>query len=994
MHSIPDLIADAAGWRQTARLLTLTTPLGPDVLLAETATIDEALGPLAEHAGFRIELTAVSADAHLPLAPLLGQPARVDLLTAASRTALRPFHGHVTHAARLGADGGFARYRLTIEPWLSFLGRTRDSYLFQDMNIVDIVDELLGDWQARGRLAPAWRWQLADPAAYPRRGMTTQYRESDLAFLRRLLAEEGLFCWFEHQADSGPALGAHTLVIADHNAAFRDNPQAHVRFTQAGATLAEDSLDRWTASARIDTTATRAASWDYRSLATRPQTADSAINPATGVATVAIDDPGPYAWQTAADGERMIRRQREAIDARMRQMLGEGTVRGAAPGTTFELHDHARHVGTDADQRRFLITAVTHRARNNLATLLPISASATAPDAGTADFYRNRIHCVPAAVPWRPLLCDGHGRAIHPRPTAIGPTTAIVVGTCAGTGEPAPTHTDRDQRIRVQFHWQRGERSAGRQPHPSGSDNAPANATRGVWLRILSPMAGADWGGHFVPRPGQEVLVAFQNGNIDRPVVIGSLYNGEGNPDGAGNRHAGGTQQATANAPAWFAGRSDPAHTHRASLSGIKTQELAATRSGQGGYNQLVFDDTANESRIELSSTAHDTRLQLGHLKQQSGNAREASRGHGAELATRAAIATRAGRGLLVSADARPQASGHHLDSREAIERSEEAHDLVKGLAAIAHKHHAGLGADDTPDKLPAGTSLDRALEVLRSTANRQAADRHATNPGSFLAAGGGTGTVTAWSAPRVQYSAPAGIAQLTPKDLILAAGTNLVTASRDTQLVSQGNHSMAVAQGLALFTAGKAGTGSQPITETGIHLHAASGQVSVQSQSGKLNAAADKKVTVASTTAALSASARKHILATAQGAYLRIEGGNIQLHAPGKVALKASRKNLTGPKAAAVELPRTPKSDLPPLEATAFSQRVNVAGLIGSDPQTQSLYSCLPYEAYDEEGALIATGQLDADGTTGVIYTHQPKKLKVVISHGDWQFFLDVNHL
>ncbi|SIQ80855.1 type VI secretion system secreted protein VgrG, partial [Aromatoleum tolulyticum] len=312
----------------------------------------------------------------------------------------------------------------------------------------------------------------------------------------------------------------------------------------------------------------------------------------------------------------------------------------------------------------------------------------------------------------------------------------------------------------------------------------------------------------------------------------------------------------------------------------IKTQELAATRSGQGGYNQLVFDDTANESRIELSSTAHDTRLQLGHLKQQSGNAREASR-------------------------------GHHLDSREAIERSEEAHDLVKGLAAIAHKHHAGLGADDTPDKLPAGTSLDRALEVLRSTADRQAADRHATNPGSFLAAGGGTGTVTAWSEPRVQYSAPAGIAQLTPQDLILAAGTNLVSTSRDTQLVSQGNHSMAVARGLALFTAGKAGTGSQPITETGIHLHAASGEVSVQSQSGKLNAAADKRVTVASTTAALSASARKHILATAQGAYLRIEGGNIQLHAPGAVKLKASRKNLTGPRSAAPLSHNFPRSEL-----------------------------------------------------------------------------------
>ncbi|WP_040394756.1 type VI secretion system Vgr family protein [Aromatoleum toluclasticum] len=893
MHSIPDFIAGSAGWRQSARLLTLTTPLGPDVLLAETATIDEALGPLAEHAGFRIELTALSADAHLPLAALLGQPARVDLVTAASRTVLRPFHGHVTHADRLGADGGFARYRLTIEPWLSFLGHTRDSYLFQDMSVVEIVDELLGDWQGKGRLAPAWRWQLADPAVYPRRGMTAQYRESDLAFLRRLLAEEGLFCWFEHQSDSGPALGAHTLVIADHNAAFRDTPQPRIRFTQAGATLAEDSIDRWTATARVDTASTRAASWDYRSLATRPQAADSAHRDAAAT-TVATDDPGPYAWQTAADGERMIRGQREAIDARMRQMSGEGTARSAAPGTIFELADHPRHAGTDSVQRRFLITAVTHRARNNLATL-PASAAGTSPEGGTADFYRSHIRCIPAAVPWRPMLRDGHGRAIHPRPTAHGPTTAIVVGDCAGAGEPAPTHTDRDQRVRVQFHWQRGERSAGRQTHPSGSDNAPADSSRGVWLRVLSPMAGADWGGHFVPRPGQEVLVAFQHGNIDRPVVIGTLYNGEGNPDAAGNRLAGGTQRATANAPAWFAGQSDPAHTHRASLSGIKTQELAASRSGQGGYNQLVFDDTANEARIELSTTAHDTRLQLGHLKQQTGNAREANRGHGAELATRAALATRAGSGLLVSADARLDARGPHLDSREAIDGTDEARDLVHGLAATAHKHHAGLSADDAPDSLPATTSLDHALEVLRSTTERQGTDAAASR-GSFLAAGGGTGTVPAWSAPRIQYSAPAGIAQLTPQDLILATGQNLVTASGDTQLVSQGNHAMAIAHGLALFTIGKAPGGQKPNTETGIHLHAASGQVSVQSQSGKLSAAADKKMTIASTTAALSASAKKHILATAQGAYLRIEGGNIQLHAPSAVKLKASQKVFTGP--------------------------------------------------------------------------------------------------
>lgn len=209
MNTILDTLTGGAGWRQTDRLLTLTTPAGPDALLAETVHIDEALGPISEHAGYRIALTARSPDAHLSLTTLLGQPARLDLQTSASRTLSRPFHGHITQITREGSDGGFARYRLIIEPWLAFLGHTRDSYLFQDKSVIDIVDELLSDWKGQGKLAPAWRWQLADPAAYPKRGMTTQYRESDLAFLKRLLAEEGLFCWFERQADAGETLGRH-----------------------------------------------------------------------------------------------------------------------------------------------------------------------------------------------------------------------------------------------------------------------------------------------------------------------------------------------------------------------------------------------------------------------------------------------------------------------------------------------------------------------------------------------------------------------------------------------------------------------------------------------------------------------------------------------------------------------------------------------------------------------------------------------------------------
>uniref|UniRef100_Q47E23 Rhs element Vgr protein n=1 Tax=Dechloromonas aromatica (strain RCB) TaxID=159087 RepID=Q47E23_DECAR len=896
MNSFLDLISGGAAWRQTDRLLTLTTPAGPDALLAETASIDEALGPVAEHAGYRIQLTVLTANAEQSLTALLGQPARLDLQTSALRTVRRPFHGHITQVTRLGANGGFARYKLIIEPWLAFLGHNQDNYLFQDKSVIEIIDELLGDWKSQGKLVPDWRWVLADTAAYPKRGMTVQYRESDLAFLKRLLAEEGLFCWFEHQAEEGDTLGKHTLIIADHNGAFTDNTQPRIRFTQAGATLSEDSLDRWHGLRQLDTVETNASSWDYRSLSTRPQGARSSIDSGSLPKTAAWHDPGQYAWQNSAHGERMLGNQRQAIDARMKQFDGQGTVRSAAPGTTFRLADHPEHDLDAPEQRKFLITAVSHQARNNLDETVNGEQGREQGSEQSVDLYRNQITAIRASIPWRPLSSDSHGRNIHPRPTINGTLTAVVVG----NGQ--PTHTDRDRRVRVQFPWQRGAQSAGRSEHPTGADNGPASDALGVWLRVMTPVAGANWGGHMTPRPGQEVLVAFQNGNIDRPIIIGTVYNGSGNTDAQGNQQAGSTLQASANAPAFFAGKEAEAHTHNASLSGLKSQQLNASKTGQGGYNQLVFDDTPGESRIEVSTTEYQSILQLGHLKQQSDNARQADRGHGAELATQSASAIRAGNGLLISADARPNASSSHLDSREPIAQTQDAQSLTQSLAEVAAKQNAALKGDPQADKLPASEALKHAIDVMSATATQGQ-----TQAGSdtIKATLGGTGTVPAWSEPRIQYSAPAGIAQLTPQNHILAAGKHLsIATGQDTNLIAQGHHSLSVKDGIALFTVGKAKGKNKPNTETGIHLHAASGSVSLQSQSGKTTGAADKKVTIASTTGNLNASAKQHILAMAQGAYLKIEGGNISLHAPGKVELKASQKNLTGPKSASTNLP------------------------------------------------------------------------------------------
>ena len=199
---------------------------------------------------------------------------------------------------------------------------------------------------------------------------------------------------------------------------------------------------------------------------------------------------------------------------------------------------------------------------------------------------------------------------------------------------------------------------------------------------------------------------------------------------------------------------------------------------------------------------------------------------------------------------------------------------------------------------LPALDALERARAELSATATTTAA----TTPESpFKPTGGGTGTVAAWSAPRIQFSAPGGIAQLTPASAWLVAGTELsATAGQDINLAAQGEQALAIAAGLTLFTVGKATDAAKPNQETGIALHAASGTTEVQAQGGAIHIAAEQRVTLASTRASVNIDAPAgHVLATAGGAYLRMKGNTIELHAPGGVNLHAGQKIWTKPQSA-----------------------------------------------------------------------------------------------
>lgn len=933
VQSVVQAVLAALGPTQHERLLRLHTPLGPNVLLAERLIGTETIGPRAPgaspQAGFKFELLALSTNAHLRLKDLVGQPVRLELLTQQSRIAMRPFHGHVTAFALLGSDGGLARYKLTIEPWLSFLAHRQDAWVFQDKTVIEIVDEVFADYQAQGKLAPSWRWELADASLYARRSLCVQYHESDLDFVQRLMAEEGLFCWFEHETADGDTLGRHTLVVADHNGCFKPNAQPLVRYTQsAAASFKEDSLVRFDEARRVVPTSLNTSSWDHRAVAQNSGQASGEARLVASQLTLDLrDQPGAYAYETAAQAQRLVQRHAEAIQAPAFRYLGMGPLRQAACGTTFSLSGHPSVGAGD----RWVMLSVQHRARNNLTAdlasslgallgKLPQAFGAGADDEApkraarpslfkgpanqtTEPLYEARLIAQSADVPVRAAPCmNERGDLVFQRPQVSGTQTAIVVG----LGE--PVHTDRDGRIKIQFHWQRGAQSALRLDHPAGS-NAPGDDSAGTWVRVAQPWAGANWGAHFTPRLGQEVLVSFIEDDVDRPVVIGSTYNGAGSPDAQGNQVGAGAATSTGNAGPWFPGNQKAGelqgHQHAQVLSGYKSQSLDTSQSGTGGHNQIVFDDTPAEARTVLSSTTEATWLQLGHLLQQRDNQRLAKRGHGFDLATSAFGAVRAGSGLHLSAYATAQGSqagGQPAEARAAVQQIEQACELSTTLGQTAQKHNAKLAGEPDAGKLPAHQGWQAGIESLNATDSR--GGREAAESSTIAAIEGGAGSVSAWSRPELLVSAPGGIGVATPAHAVLSAGTNAsLVAGNDINVEGQRNVALAVMSGLNLFTYGKAQNADKPNTEVGMQLHAASGNVSVQAQSKTLHLTADKAVAVSSVTDAVTMGAPKHVLLTAGGASLRITTGSITLTTTGPASFKGAMKELTSPGSASTSL-------------------------------------------------------------------------------------------
>lgn len=446
---------------QTNRLLTVSTPLGADAVLLVGFSGREEL---SRPFSFTLDLVT-----NRPIAPadFVGQP--VGWSVVYPDESPRLFHGRVKSLAVGPLVGrGLRSYRAEVVPWLWFLTRTTDCKIFQNQSVPDIIKAVfsaLGFGDFRDALT----------GSYSPREYCVQYRETAFAFVSRLMEEEGIFYTFEF------ADGAHTLVLADAASAYADcDPHAAVEFRPELANA--EVVGSW--ERRFEYVSGKAAHTDYHFItpATDLLTSTDTVVPLPGVGQYELFEyPGRYTATGAGTARAGVRMEEEEV--------GYDTARGGSrcssfkPGSKFTLTGHPLDDGNS-----FAFLAVTH--------------SATEPHIpGVRDGrgeYGNSFECLPADRVFRPVRAT-------PRPVAAGPQSAVVVGPA---GE--EIYTDQYGRVKVQFTWDR----IGQKDENSS-----------CWMRLTESWAGKNWGTVFLPRIGQEVIVEFLNGDPDRPLVTGRVYN-------------------------------------------------------------------------------------------------------------------------------------------------------------------------------------------------------------------------------------------------------------------------------------------------------------------------------------------------------------------------------------------------------------------------------------------------------------------------------------
>ncbi|MCC9597796.1 MULTISPECIES: type VI secretion system tip protein TssI/VgrG [unclassified Rubrivivax] len=802
------------GWSVHGRLLRFEPPPDGPPLLAERVTVDEALG-----SGFEIHLEAL-AEPDADVDGLLGAEAGVHLEPPGGPA--RAWYGLVVESTRAGAAAGGVRWQLRLRPWTALLEQRHGCTLHEDLSTDRILEQVFSS-------VPGAAWRIVRGGAPVRRALCTQYAETDWAFCTRLMAEDGLGWRFEIRGGAEAASGRwrHVLVVDDGHEPPADLGRVRFAAPAPSVPAPHDTVSRFACHHAAGPAAVSVGAWSSCTAAFVAGGRASAPGVATG--PLYRDVGGVDRFADAAEADACAERQLAAFELDRQLAQGSGTVPAFAPGAAFTLVDAP---GAGLAGSRWVLTRVHHEAANALGPVLARRLGTADLDAGG---YRNRFDAVPAARPRVPRL--------PPRALAPGLQTATVVGIEHGL-----PMADGALRVKLRYGWQGdadpGEDGVGQAVWPLRR----ATGRRGsAWVRVVQPMAGPGWGAVFVPRVGAEVLVGHLDGDIDRPVVLGALFNGRDRPPYAGT-----------------------------ALSGV----LSAMPGRGAACGEWVLDDSCGQLRTRLASLPAAAELGLGHLVvQPPGSARRGEvRGRGFEAATAGRASLRAGRGLLVSTHRRDgrggSCDGAQMDVQEPCARLDRA----AGQAASRARAAAARGGTAPPSaQAPAALAaagLFVPLGDLPAGPVQADAAEHAR-------------LVVAAEATLVLASA-AELLQAAGRDLVSVAGAGCRTGvNADAALAAGGR--------LQLSAGGD------------LRCVAAAGDAAVRAHAGALSLQAEGRLRLQAADGELRLVARRRLVLRAGGSALVLDGADVRFTTAGSFVVESGAQRFPGPGRVDAPLPALP---------------------------------------------------------------------------------------
>jgi len=456
---------------QAGRVAGIATPLGEDELVLQSLHGEEQLGR-----PFRYELELLSENTQINLTELVGQNVTVWLKLSKEDT--RYFNGFVSRAYQTDAGGNMARYRATVVPWLWFLTRTSDCRIFQEITVPDIIKEVF-----RGHGFTDFDDQLS--GEYREWEYCVQYRETDFNFVSRLMEQEGIHYFFKHED------GKHTLVLADAISTHEAYPKyEEIQYRAHGKGHSQGQyIQDWTFEMSVQPGSCALCDYDFKNPKNELRVMSSVERDHAAGQFEIFDYPGEYT--ESADGEAYARIRIEELQAQYAVARANSNARGVCTGCTFALVDFPR----EDQNQEYLITSVNFQINSDV--LRPGEQGENSP------VFSCTFDAMDASQPFR-------SSRVTPRPTIAGPQVAVVVGP---SGE--EIHTDEYGRVKVQFPWDR---------------QGMKDENSSCWIRVSQSWAGKNWGAMIIPRITQEVIVEFLEGDPDRPIITGRVYNADNMP--------------------------------------------------------------------------------------------------------------------------------------------------------------------------------------------------------------------------------------------------------------------------------------------------------------------------------------------------------------------------------------------------------------------------------------------------------------------------------